>query len=196
MTSKHALVCIAKIQGPHGIHGHVKVLSFLEHPKDLCKYSTLQDMKRNQSFQVDSIRPAKGKSFIVAFDSIKDRTQAESLKGTSLGVTASSLPKIQNPNEFYVRDMVGVKVYENPYQQQIGFIKAVHNFGAGDLLEIQLNHHDASILIPFSDHWIQDIDIENTTVNLAQGTLKSFVDVQNKETPTCRSQPCDSGESI
>ena len=84
-----------------------------------------------------SDRPVK--EGVAAFLSgVTDRDAAEALKGVRLFVPRSALPELPaGEEEYYLADLIGLAVRWVDGPQAEGRIVAVHNFGAGDLIEIE-----------------------------------------------------------
>jgi 16S rRNA processing protein RimM len=79
------------------------------------------------------------------------------LKGEELYVSRASLPEPEK-GEFYQTDLIGMKV-EDTNGAQLGTVSRIHNFGAGDMIEIALVG-GGSELVPFTDAFIPVVDID------------------------------------
>jgi 16S rRNA processing protein RimM len=93
-------------------------------------------------------------------DGIADRTAAEALKGTKLYVPKDVLPAPED-GEYYHADLVGLTA-ETEDGEHLGTVKAIHNFGAGDIIEIDASDDD--MMIPFTANTIPVVDIENDRI--------------------------------
>ena len=133
MQDKNTPVLLARITAPHGVRGEVRVMSHTGDPLALGNYGPLSDGK-GRTFHVKSVRPAKN-LVVVRFAGIDTREAAEETRGTALYVPRSSLPDDLEEDEFYVDDLVGMRV-EDMTGNRIGVVVAVPDFGAGHLLEI------------------------------------------------------------
>ena len=153
-------VLMATIGGAHGIQGECRVRSFTENPLDLGAYGPLSDAKGNQ-WTIKSVRPQKN-VVLVRFAEISDRTAAERANGLELFVDRSVLPTPQESDEFYLEDLEGLEA-RNSAGETIGRIVAVHNFGAGDILEI-MPPAGASVMIPFSEAAVPQIDLDENMI--------------------------------
>lgn len=165
MTKLQNPVQLGIIGAPHGIKGEVRVKPFTEDPLALGKYGPLTT-EDEMTLTIRSIRPAKT-VVVVRFREVQDRNAAEALNGKALFVERDALPDDLGEEEFYHADLIGLHVQDET-GERIGQIAAVHNFGAGDMLEIrpQGSH---SVFIPFTklavpvinfDHGIVTIDRE------------------------------------
>ncbi len=146
------LVCIAQIRGGHGIHGALKIQCFLDNPQDFKMYSPLLDSSgKKYFFTVLSITP---KHILVRLDGIKDRTEADALKGLKLYIERLALKSLPE-EEYYQRDLLGCVVL-NTEREDIGKLLHIHNYGAQDILDITL-HDGTSLLIPFQKEIVPEV---------------------------------------
>ena len=149
-------VLLAVIGGAHGIRGECRVKSFTEDPQAFASYGPLYD-KAGQRYTVKAARPQKA-MLLVRFAEVSDRTHAERLNGTELFVDRSVLPETEEEDEFYLDDLVGLFARQVS-GEPIGEVVAVHNFGAGDILEIK-PETGPTVMIPFSEAAIPEIDVD------------------------------------
>lgn len=127
------MILLATIATAHGIQGAVKVKTFTQNPENIFAYGVLKDEK-SQVYPLKLMRVVPPDSVIVTIEGIKDRNQAEALRGTKLYVERDQLPDLVE-EEFYHSDLMGLAV-QDLEGQDIGQVRAVLNFGAGDFLEI------------------------------------------------------------
>ena len=149
------------ISGAHGIKGAFKLRAFTGSPEALLDYD-LHDAS-GRAFKLKRIGEAKGQ-LICTLPDMRYRDEAEKLKGTQLGVARSALPA-PDPDEFYIEDLVGMSAMledGSPY----GTIKAVHNFGAGDILEISTDHGDE--MLSFDEQTVLEIGDVSITICLPE----------------------------
>ena len=125
-------VLVARVGAPHGVRGEVRVKPFTQEPLAIREYGPLHD-EAGRPFVVSSARPQKT-MLVVSFKGISSREEAEALNGTKLFVARSALPEPAE-DEFYAVDLVGMDVFEEG--TNVGRVRAVEDFGAGDVLEIQ-----------------------------------------------------------
>ena len=147
-------LCLGVIIGPHGIKGAVRVKSFTEKPESIAEYGTLHD-KYGKSFDLQLEGQSKG-TLIVSIKGMTTRTQAEVLKGTELFIKRKVLPHTDD-GEYYHADLLGLNVY-NRDGKKMGVVKAMHNFGAGDIVEVVIAETENTVLIPFNNNTVPEID--------------------------------------
>lgn len=128
-------VLLAQIGAPHGVRGEVRVKSFTDDPMSFCDYGPLHTADGTQ-FAVTTARMAKT-VVIVRFDGVNTREAAEALNGTQLFADRTSLPDVEDEDEFYASDLAGLVVLDGD-GNRFGKVRALHDFGAGDIVEIDL----------------------------------------------------------
>ena len=148
-------VVLGIITSAHGIRGEVKLKSFTEDPGAIAGYGPLHT-KTGGTLEIETLKPSKN-GFIARIKGVKDRNQAEALRGTELRVDRDKLPE-PGDEEFYYADLVGLAA-ETPDGKSYGKVIAVHDFGAGDLLEMQLTDTSKTELIAFSAATVPAIEI-------------------------------------
>ena len=139
-------VCVAQIGGPHGLRGEVKLKSFTADPMAVKNYGPLTTEDGSASFEIEALRPAKG-HLVARLRGIGDRNAAERLANLRLFVLRERLPP-PAADEFYHADLIGLEAVLDD-GTPIGRVRAVHDFGAGDTLELE-RPGSASVLVPFT----------------------------------------------
>jgi len=148
-------VLLAVIIGVQGLKGAVKAKIFTATPKALPNYGPLHDA-RGRAFTITDFRPGKAGEAVLSLAGVVSREEAESLKGTELYVARSKLPPTA-PDEFYHADLIGLEAQDGE-GRVLGKVAAIHNFGAGDVIEIARPDGD-SILLSFTADNVPVIDI-------------------------------------
>ncbi|MCK5296146.1 MAG: 16S rRNA processing protein RimM [Alphaproteobacteria bacterium] len=157
-------ICVGVIGKAHGLHGQVKVTSFTDCPEDITAYGLLENSDGTRKFKITIV--GKNKEALRAkIDGVSNRDEAEKLNGEKLFVSRQLLPETED-DEFYYTDLIGLETcYENG--ELAGKINAVHNFGAGDLLEIKKVDNSVEF-IAFTKEAVPKIDIKNGLVVIKQ----------------------------
>ncbi|GHU16075.1 ribosome maturation factor RimM [Alphaproteobacteria bacterium] len=136
------LIEILQITGAFGIRGFLRALLYSDTIK---KYKTICDASgKEYGFRV--VRFISGNSVVLSLDGVADRNTAESLRGTSLFVKKTDLPKLSS-SEFYISDLIG-KTVRVQGREEICTIVSVCNYGAGDLVE--LSYNEIAFLVLFT----------------------------------------------
>jgi 16S rRNA processing protein RimM len=148
---------VARIGAAHGIRGEVKLWSFTEDPMAVTNYGPLETEDGARRFEIEAARP--GKDFLVArLKGVGDRDAASSLRNTDLFVPRDRLPPIEDDDTYYHADLVGLAAVSED-GAALGTVTAIHNFGAGDLIEIAPAGGGEALLLPFTDATVPTIDM-------------------------------------
>jgi len=148
-------VLVAQIGAAHGLRGEVRLRSFTADPMAVKDYGALESEDGARRFEIQALRPAKD-VLIARLAGIADRNAAEALCNLRLFVARDRLPPPQD-DEFYHADLVGLAAVGTD-GRNLGTVVALHNFGAGDLIEVKLAH-GASVMLPFTKAVVPEIDI-------------------------------------
>lgn len=146
MTMQDKRICIGVIAQPHGVKGLVKILPYAE---DL---SLLEEV---QEFEITLKNPL-GKYVLAEIKGMHSREDVQRIQGTALYIDRDKLPPAED-GEYYIEDLIGLKAVDVD-GGDAGKVIAVHNFGAGDLLEIRPASGGDTFLIPFSDETVVSVD--------------------------------------
>ncbi len=157
-----AMVCVAQIGAPHGVRGAFHLRCFTEAPENVAGYGTLCDERGRPLFELRIVGPAKG-GVIAAVPGVADRNAAAALRGQSLYVPRERLPATDE-DEFYHEDLVGLAATDRA-GRELGRVVAVLNYGAGDILEIDLGE-GRSELLPFTRESVPAVDLAAGTVQV------------------------------
>jgi 16S rRNA processing protein RimM len=154
------LICVAKIGAAHGVRGEVKLWPYTDDPLAVMHYGPLSTKDGARQFEVARAREAKG-HLVATLKGVAGRDEAERLNGLELYVARDKLPAPE-AGEYYHVDLIGLDAV-NAAGASIGRVFAIHNFGAGDIIEIA-PPRGPTMLLPFTDAVVP-------TVDLAQGQV-------------------------
>ncbi len=149
-------VCVGQIGAPHGVRGEVRLHSFTSDPSAIAAYEPLQT-EDGRVIAIESLRPAKD-HFVAVLSGVGNRDAAQQLTNARLYVPRERLPQLEKADEFYHADLVGLTVVDRA-GKQLGTVIAIHNFGAGDLIEVRLDGVGANELIAFDDTNVPTVDL-------------------------------------
>lgn len=149
------LILVGRIAAAHGVKGLVKLQSFTSDPAAIGAYGPLLDSARRRRFEVAVKNRVKG-GVIARIAGVEDRTAAEKLRGVELYLERDVLPPAAE-GEYYHADLVGLSV-ELADGRPLGRVRAVENFGAGDLLAIERPGR-APVSLPFNDRVVPVVDL-------------------------------------
>jgi 16S rRNA processing protein RimM len=150
-----APICVARIGAAHGVRGAVKLWTFTEDPLAVKHYGPLATKDGTRQFEVTHAREAKG-HLVATLKGIATREEAERLNGVELYIARDQLPATDE-DEYYHADLIGLAAVTAD-DAAIGRVIAIHNFGAGDIIEIA-PPHGATMLLPFTNAVVPTVDL-------------------------------------
>jgi 16S rRNA processing protein RimM len=156
VAGPRARVCVGAITGSHGVRGAVKLKSFMAAPEDIVGHGPVSDESGLRRFTLN-LTGAAGDRLIARIDGVVDRAAAEALKGTQLFLPREALPAIEGEDEYYVEDLMGLQA-ELRDGSAYGEIVAVHDFGAGQVLEIA-PANGPTVMFPFTVQAVSLVDV-------------------------------------
>jgi 16S rRNA processing protein RimM len=155
-----AQICVARIGAAHGMRGAVKLWTFTADPLAVKHYGALTSKDGTRQFEVATAREANG-HLVATLKGVATREEAERLNGIELYIAREKLPDTDE-DEYYHADLIGLAAV-NAANEPIGRVIAIHNFGAGDIIEIA-PPHGATMLLPFTNAVVPTVDLENGRV--------------------------------
>jgi 16S rRNA processing protein RimM len=156
-------VLIAQIGAAHGVRGEVRLKAFTEDPLDVASYGPLET-EDGRRIEIEALRPAK-EVLVVRLKGVADRNAAEALKNQRLYVSRDKLPP-PDDDEFYYADLIGLSAVTAD-GAAFGVVKAVHNFGAGDLIEIEPAGGGETVMLAFNETTVPSVDIAGSKIVVA-----------------------------
>ena len=150
-----AQICVARIGAAHGVRGAVKLWTFTEDPFAVKAYGPLSTKDGTRRFEVEQARAAKD-HLVATFKGVTTREEAERLNGVELYVPREKLPAAEE-DEYYHADLIGLAAV-TAANEPLGQVIAIHNFGAGDIIEIA-PPQGASMLLPFTNAVVPTVDL-------------------------------------
>ena len=151
-----ARVCLGQIGAAHGVRGEVRLHSFTSDPAAIADYGPLET-EDGRVLEIEKLRPAKD-HFVARLSGIRDRDPASALTNTKLYVPRERLPRTEDPDEFYHADLIGLAAVDLA-GKTLGTVVAIHNFGAGDLIEVRPQTGGNTELVPFDTTHVPKVDI-------------------------------------
>jgi 16S rRNA processing protein RimM len=186
-------ICVARIGAAHGVRGAVKLWTFTEDPLAVTRYGPLATKDGLRQLELAQAREAKG-HLVVTFKGVTTRNEAERLNGLELYVARNKLPATDE-DEYYHADLIGLAAITT-MGEPLGKVIAIHNFGAGDIIEIA-PPAGTTIMLPFSNAVVPTVDITGGLVTIAlpeeiEGGDEESADVVASDLPASR--PRKSGD--
>jgi 16S rRNA processing protein RimM len=153
-------ICVARIGAAHGVRGAVKLWTFTEDPLAVKHYGPLSTKDGARQFEVTHVREAKD-HLVATLKGVASREDAERLNGIELYIARDKLPETDE-DEYYHADLIGLAAV-NAANEAIGRVIAIHNFGAGDIIEIA-PASGPTLLLPFTNAVVPTVDLANRRV--------------------------------
>lgn len=150
-------VCVGAIAGAFGVRGEARIKAFTADPAAIGDYGPLESEDGARRFEVKVMRDVKG-GLAVRLSGVATREDAEALKGVRLYVPREALPETLDEDEYYHADLLGMSVTDLA-GRPLGRVKAVQNFGAGDVLEVTAPELKHAALLPFTREAAPHVDL-------------------------------------
>jgi 16S rRNA processing protein RimM len=148
---------VARIGAAHGVRGEVRLWPFTQDPMAVGDYGPLETEDGTRRFEIETLRAAKD-HLVARLKGVGDRDAAEKLRNVDLFVSRDKLPPIDEEDTWYHADLVGMAAV-TPEGVPLGNVTAIHNFGAGDLIEIATTAGGEPLLLPFTETIATNIDM-------------------------------------
>ncbi len=156
------LILVGRVAGAFGVRGEVRVSTYTEDPMAVARYKALKREDGSPALTIASARPVKD-GVIARCPEVASKEAADAMRGLRLYVPREALPPPQDEDEFYLADLIGLSA-ETPEGEAVGNVKAVHNFGAGDFLEIDPGDGARTVYVPFSKTAVPDVRLSDGRV--------------------------------
>ena len=137
------------------MRGAVKLWTFTEDPFAVTRYGPLATKDGARAFEVAHAREGKG-HLVATLKGVTSRNEAERLNGLELYVAREKLPATDE-DEYYHADLIGLAAVTTA-DEPLGKVIAIHNFGAGDIIEIA-PPRGPTMLLPFTNAVVPTVDI-------------------------------------
>ena len=150
-----APICVARIGAAHGVRGAVKLWTFTEDPFAVTRYGPLSTKDGARQFEVTHVREARD-HLVATLKDVNTRGEAERLNGIELYIAREKLPATDD-DEYYHADLIGLAAVTSA-DAPLGRVIAIHNFGAGDIIEIA-PPQGSTMLLPFTNAVVPTVDL-------------------------------------
>ncbi len=164
-------VCVGQIGGPRGVKGAFFVKPFVDDRARFRRFGHFHLGPGGRTIAL-TVERENSKGFIMRTPGIDTPEAARALTGHKLYVPRTALPEITEDDSFYHVDLIGLEA-RDPAGGRVGVVTAVHNFGAGDLIELALDRPLAGfgdvMLLPFKRDLFPEVAVREgwLTVDLA-----------------------------
>jgi 16S rRNA processing protein RimM len=161
-------ICVGAIAGAFGVAGELRLKSYCAEPTAIADYGPLFTEDGSRSFRVTLTRPVAG-GLGARLTGVKTKEEADALKGVQLYADRARLPRLPD-DEFYHADLIGLEVRDTG-GAVLGTLRAIHNHGAGDILEIFGPGRKTALMVPFTLAAVPTVDLASgrIVVDLPEG---------------------------
>ncbi|MGB3557986.1 MAG: ribosome maturation factor RimM [Geitlerinemataceae cyanobacterium] len=133
---------IGKIVSPQGLQGLVRVYATSDFPERFVepgmRWIRRPGQQEPETIELLGGREIPGKKlYVVELAGVETRDRAENLRGSVLLVRDSDRPQLEE-DEYHVRDIVGLAVFDQKTGERLGTVIDVLTAG-NDLLQVQLD---------------------------------------------------------
>jgi 16S rRNA processing protein RimM len=123
----------------------------------VAEYGPLETADGTRRFEIETLRAATD-HLVARIKGVSDRNAAEALTNIDLYVPRDRLPPTGDDDTYYHSDLIGLDAVSGD-GTQIGTVHAIHNFGAGDVLEIMPLGSGETLLLPFNATTVPKVDL-------------------------------------
>ena len=162
MPQNNDRVLLGEIGAAQGLKGEVRIRSYTQDPAAIARYGTLED-EQGRAIEIESVRVTP-KALIARIKGVTTREAAEALARTKLYVARARLPE-RGEEEWYHAELIGLAAVDMK-GEPVGTVVAIHNFGAGDLIEVKPAKGGATALVPFTRDTVPEVDVEGGRLTL------------------------------
>ncbi|MES2906884.1 MAG: ribosome maturation factor RimM [Pseudomonadota bacterium] len=162
------MVVLGTIGAPHGVKGAVHINTALEEPLSLKDYNPLL-LEDGRALHVLETKAQKGQQIVAIFEEVSDRDEAKALTHQTLSVPRDRLPE-PDEGDYYHVDLIGLHAIALS-GASLGEVKSVHNFGAGDILEIGTDKN--TLMVAFTDAFVPQIDFKAGKIFVSDDVLQN-----------------------
>ena len=157
-------ILVGRFGAAHGVRGEIRVKSFTAEPTAIAGYKGLTDETGARRFTFEAARFVKDDMIVARLKDVRDRNAAEALTNVDIYIDRADLPP-PDEEEFYIADLVGLRA-ELADGALFGTVRAVLNFGAGDILEIE-TAPGVTQLLPFTAAVAPHVDMAGGRIIVA-----------------------------
>lgn len=154
------MVAVGRVGKAHGIRGEAFVEPWTDAIEERfapgARLAT--EPPERGPLQVAEVRDHSGK-LVIRFAGIESRNAVESIRGTVLVVAAAARPPLDDPDEFYDTDLIGLTV-RTIDGVELGPVADVLHSASGSLLAItRVAEPERELLIPFLKAFVPTVDV-------------------------------------
>ena len=158
------LIALGLILRPRGLSGELVVRPYRKDTRSFRKgLSVVLVGEKSELHSTIENATRAGRNFAIKLTGIDDRQTALEFRNFELSCRFEQLPK-QESDEFYVFDLVGLKVVGSQ-DEEIGSVSEILEMPAADMIVVETETD--SILVPFARRFIDSISLERKTIKVS-----------------------------
>jgi 16S rRNA processing protein RimM len=156
-------VCVGQFAGSNGVHGLVRLRSFMEVKEDIFRFTPVTDTHGVRVFEIaPAPQRGSGDTLLARVGGIDSREAAKAVGGLKLFIERERLPVPKNEDDFYYSDLIGLRVKLRD-GRVLGVVTAIHETPPGDLVEVTVGAAvkgvGKTVLMPFTRAVVPKVDI-------------------------------------
>ena len=156
-------VCVGQFAGSHGVHGLVRLRSFMAVKEDIFRFTPVTDADGERVFEIaPAPQRGSGGSLLARVGGIDSREAAKAIGGLKLFIERERLPPPEDEDDFYYSDLIGLRVKLRD-GRVLGVVTAIHETPPGDLVEVTVGAAfkgvGKTVLMPFTRAVVHKVDI-------------------------------------
>jgi 16S rRNA processing protein RimM len=159
-------VIIGKVGRPHGVRGEVRVFTESEESETLAQVRKITLALPEGSRREYAIKHAKAapRYWVLTLEGINDREAAAALVGAACVVPRSALPQLDDADEFYYHDLIGLDVVDAS-GTNLGRVIEIFDNGAHEVLVYSHTHGEPE-MVPLIEEFVGSIDLDAGVIQI------------------------------
>jgi 16S rRNA processing protein RimM len=157
------MLCLGVIGATHGLKGCIKVKSYFETKVD---FSLINIFINEDKYNAETYFYKKQDVIILKLKEISDCNTAQKLVKSKIYIKRSVFSSISNEDEYYYEDLIGLSIESG--NEILGIISSVNNFGASDILEVQLKDSQKKVMIPFTREFCTHVNLKERRIQVTE----------------------------
>jgi 16S rRNA processing protein RimM len=153
------LVAVGRIGPARGVRGDVFVEPWTDAPDE--RFAPGSAVRTEDATLTVASSSLSGGKLVVRFDGVDDRAGAERLRGLELFVPVAERPPLDDPDDFYDTDLIGLAAHHVDGSPLGPVVDVVHAGGA-DYLVVSVEGRDR--MVPFVAALVPSVDVAAGTV--------------------------------
>ena len=188
------LILVGRVAGGFGVRGEIRISTYTQDPLALLRYRELKHEDGSPALVLQTARATKD-GIIARAPEVATKEAADALRGLRLYVAREALPPVEDEDEFYLTDLIGLEAV-TPEGISLGRVKAVHDFGAGDILELDQGGGRPTRYHPFTRLAVPEVRLAEGKLIAVPPTEDNSGDKPTSDGPTSDGPPSDGPSDV